>query len=84
MDCKNDMDVNIVTLLARGILWRSIFLSNLKPSCNKLDVWRTPTRHILILIFFSHLVCHIDHILPQITLPWVEILDRRVRLFTVV
>ena len=35
---ENDMDVNMATLFARGILWRWSFLSNLKPSYKKLDL----------------------------------------------
>ena len=36
---------NISTFFAMGggVLWRSSFLGNLKPSDNKLDLWRTPT-----------------------------------------
>ena len=40
---KNDMDAIVATLFARGLLWRSSFLGNLKPSHKKLDFQRTPT-----------------------------------------
>jgi hypothetical protein len=39
----NDMVVGVATLLAKGVLWRSGFLGNLKPAYKKLGLWRTPT-----------------------------------------
>jgi hypothetical protein len=40
---KNDMVANMATFFARGVLWNSKFLSNLKPSGKKLGLRRFPT-----------------------------------------
>ena len=40
---KIDMVANKATFFARGVLKRSSFLGNLKPSDKKLHLWRTPT-----------------------------------------
>lgn len=40
---KYDMAINMATLFAKGVLWRSSVLDNLKPSDEKLDLKRTPT-----------------------------------------
>ena len=40
---NNNMIANMATFLARVVLCRSSFLSNLKPSYKKLDLQRTPT-----------------------------------------
>ena len=49
-------------IFARGVLWRSSFLGNLKPLDKKLDLWKTPTRGNF-LIRFSHLVRHTNRCL---------------------
>ena len=79
---KSDMVTNMATLLARGVLWRSSFLGNLKPSDKKLDLWATPTWGI----FFNNVFpsCMPYQPMPQITLCWVEILDRLMDFFTLV
>jgi hypothetical protein len=41
--CKNDIAPNMATLYARGVLWRSSCLGNLKPLDKKLGLQRTPT-----------------------------------------
>ena len=40
---KNYMVVNMATIFARRVLWRSSFLGNLKPLDHKFGLWRTPT-----------------------------------------
>jgi hypothetical protein len=37
-ELKNDMVANMATLFAKGVFWRSNFLSNLKPSSKKLGL----------------------------------------------
>ena len=44
---KNDMDANMATRFARGVLWKSRFLGNLKPLNKKLGLHITPTRDII-------------------------------------
>ena len=48
---QNDMATNMAILFAKGGLWRSSFLGNLKPSDKKLGLWRTPTWDIVFIIF---------------------------------
>jgi hypothetical protein len=82
MDKKNDMITNLATLFARGVLWRSSLLANLKPSDKKLDLWATPTREFFLIMFFPS--CLPYQPTPQITLCWIEILDHLVHFFTLV
>ena len=55
---KNDMGANIATFLARGVLWRSSFWGNLKPSCKKLGLRKTPTWGFYFHYIVLHLVRH--------------------------
>ena len=64
-----NMVANMVTrFFARGVLWRSSFLGNLKPSNKKLGLQRTPF--------------HPYQPLSQMTLSWAEILDWPVHFVT--
>ena len=58
---NNDMDVNMATLFAKGVLRRLSFLGNLKPLDKKLDLWGTQTWGIL--LFFFYLLCHTKYCL---------------------
>jgi hypothetical protein len=49
---KNDMDANMATRFARGVLWKSSFMGNLQPLNKKLGLPRTPTRDIFLKFFF--------------------------------
>ena len=44
------MDINMATLCAKGVLGRSSFLNNLKPSDMNLDLRITPTSGILLIL----------------------------------
>jgi hypothetical protein len=66
---------------ANRVLQRSSILGNLKPSNKKLDLRRTPTRGILLIVFPP---CPSYQLLPHITLSWAENFNRPVHFFTVI
>ena len=49
---ENDMDAIMATILARGVLWKSSFLENLKSLDMKFGLQRTPTLGVPLLLFF--------------------------------
>ena len=66
---KIDMVVNMPTLFAKEVLWKSSFLGNLKPSNKNLGLRRTLNWGILLMFF--QLVCHTK----LLTLSWATSLD---------
>ena len=64
---KNDLAINMATPFARGVLQRSSFLDNLKPSNKKLGLQTEYTNlrfdFFLIKKMFSHLLHHTNHCL---------------------
>ena len=82
MDEKNEVVVNMATLLDRGVLRRSSCLGNLKPLVKKLGLWRAPTRGNCFYNIF-HLAHHINCCLKQPSVLG-KIMNRSVHFFIVV